>query len=177
MKPERYYPTTIDIAEKSGEYASKCGLTDFYPEAEEILRGLLDSGEDFETDWFGCKKEIRYAKITRSKNETVIQVTAHMDDLYESDDLIYDALWEVTKTEDELPEEIIDSIREAAYYDVDDHTEMFISLPRSAPFDEIVRAMEYLEYKVEANNHRMYLELCEIVKAHVQYMQSKLTEG
>ena len=176
MKPESYYPTTIDIAEKSGEYASKWGLTDFYPEAEEILRGLIDSGEDFETDWFGCKKEIRYAKITRSQDETEVQVTAHMDDLYESDDLIYDALWEVSKIEDELPEEIIDSIREAAYYDVDDHTETFVSLPRSATFDEIVRAMEHLEYEAEASNHRMYLELCDIVKAHVEYMNSSLTE-
>lgn len=168
---------TIDIAEKTGEYASKWGLTDFYPEAEAELKKALESVEDFETDWFGCKKEIRYAKITGTQEEITIEVSAHMDDLWEEDDLIYDALWEVSKIEDELPEEIIDSIRDAAVYDIDDHTNMEVSLPRSATWEEIIRAMENLEYEAEANNHRMYLELCDIVKAHVEYMKSSLTDG
>lgn len=162
---------TIDIAEKSGEYASKWGLTDFYPEAEEILREALASGEDFETDWFGCKKEIRYARITGSQNEITIEVSAHMDDLWESDDLIYDALWETTKIEKELPEEILESIRDAVIYDVDDHTDLDASLPRSATFEEIVKAIKNLEYQAEANNHQMYLDLCDCVKGHVEYMK------
>lgn len=167
---------TIDIAERTGEYASKWGLTDFYPEAEEDLRAALESGEDFETDWFGCKKEIRYAKITGDQEEITIEVSAHMDDLWEEDDLIYDALWEVSKIEDELPEEIIDSIRDAAIYDIDDHTDLSITLPRSATWDEIIKAIENLEYEAEANNHRMYLELCEIVKAHIDYMNTEVSE-
>lgn len=162
---------TIDIAEKTGEYASKWGLTDFYPEAEEVLREALASGEDFETDWFGCKKEIRYAKITGNLEEITIEVSAHMDDMWESDDLIYDALWETTKIEEELPEEIIESIRDAMVYDVDDHTDLDATLPRSATFEEIVRAIENLEYEAEANNHRMYLDLCECVRGHVEYMK------
>lgn len=168
---------TIDIAEKSGEYASKWGLTDFYPEAEAELKKALESREDFETDWFGCKKEIRYAKITGTQEEITIEVSAHMDDLWESDDLIYDALWEVSKIEDELPEEIIDSIRDAAMWDnVDDHTELSVTLPATSTFDEIVEAMGKLENEAEENNHTMYLELCEIVKDHLEYMKSGLTE-
>lgn len=162
---------TIDIAERTGEYASKWGLTDFYPEAEEDLRAALESGEDFETDWFGCKKEIRYARITGDEDGITIEVSAHMDDLWDAEDLIYDALWEATKIEKQLPDEIIDSIRDAAVYDVDDHTDLDVALPRSASFEEIVRAMEHLEYEAEANNHEMYLELCEIVKGHVDYMK------
>lgn len=162
---------TIDIAEKSGEYASKWGLTDFYPEAEEILREALESGEDFETCGFGCKKEIRYGRIIRDQDAVTVEVSACMDDLWESDGLIYDALWETTKIEKELPEEIIESIRDAMIYDVDDHTDLDASLPRNATFEEIVRAIENLEYEAEANNHRMYLELCECVKDHVEYMK------
>lgn len=167
---------TIDIAKHTGEYASKWGLTDFYPEAEADLRKALESGEDFETDWFGCKKEIRYARITGDEGRITIEVSAHMDDLWESEDLIYDALWEVSKIEDELPEEIIDSIRDAAIYDIDDHTDLDVALPRSATWDEIVEAMGKLEDEAEANNHRMYLELCEIVKAHVEYMNTEVSE-
>lgn len=162
---------TIDIAERTGEYASKWGLTDFYPEAEEDLRAALESGEDFETCWFGCKKEIRYAKITGDEDGITIEVSANMDDLWDAEDLIYDALWEATKIEKQLPDEIIDSIRDAAVYNVDDHTNLETTLPRSASLEEIVRAMEHLEYEAEANNHRMYLELCDIVKAHVEYMK------
>ena len=167
---------TIDIAEHTGEYASKWSLTDFYPEAEAELKKALESGEDFETDWFGCKKEIRYAKITGDQEEITIEVSAHMDDLWEEDDLIYDALWEVSKIEDELPEEIIDSIRDAAIYDIDDHTNLDATLPRSATWGEIIKAIENLEYEAEANNHRMYLELCDIVKAHVDYMNTEVSE-
>lgn len=165
---------TIDIAAKTGEYASKWGLTDFYPEAEQILRDAIDSGEDFETDWFGCKKEIRYAKYTRTGDSFQIDVSAHMDDLYENLDLIYDALWEVSKIEDELPEEVIDSILEAAAdAGISDSTTYSTRLPRSATFEQIVKATMDLESSTEANNHTMYLELCEIVKAHVQYMRTE----
>ena len=102
----------IDIT--YGEYAAKWGLTDLYPESEDKLRQALLSGEDFDTGWWGCKKEIRYCRITQEIGMITVEVSAHMDDLWESDDLIYDALWETTKQEDELPEEIIDSIRDDA---------------------------------------------------------------
>lgn len=167
---------TIDIAERTGEYASKWGLTDFYPEAEAELKKALESGEDFETDWFGCKKEIRYAKITSDQEEITIKVSAHMGDLWEEDYLIYDALWEVSKIEDELPEEIIDSIRDAAIYDIDDHTDLDVTLPRSASFEEIVEAIGKLEDEAEENNTEMYKTLCDIVKAHVDYMNTEVKE-
>lgn len=167
---------TIDIAERTGEYASKWGLTDFYPEAEAELKKALESGEDFETDWFGGKKEIRYARTTGDEDGITIEVSAHMDDLWESEDLIYDALWEVSKIEDELPEEIIDSIRDAAIYDINDHTDLDVTLPRSASFEEIVEAMGKLEDEAEENNTEMYKTLCEIVKEHVDYMNTEVSE-
>ena len=95
----------VDIS--SGEYASHYSLTDLYPQSEAKLREALASGEDFDTDWFGCKKEIRYARYIREGNSITVKVSAQMDDLWESDDLVYDALWEACQTEEELPEDFI----------------------------------------------------------------------
>jgi len=89
----------IDIAENTGEYASKWGISDFYEEAEQSLRDALASGEDFDTGWFGCKKEINCAQIVREGGEITVCVSAHMDDLWDSEDLIYDTM----KEEVELP--------------------------------------------------------------------------
>lgn len=38
-----------------GIYASKWGLTDFYDGNDDVLRKAVESGEDFDTGWFGCK--------------------------------------------------------------------------------------------------------------------------
>lgn len=163
---------TIDIAEHTGWYASKWGISDFYEEAEKSLREALSSGEDFETDWFGCKKEIHYAKISREAGVITLSVSCHMDDLWEQDDLIYDALWEMTKIEKCLPEEIIDSIRDAACDErIDDSTTRSATLPGSASFEDIVAALDKLEGNADADNTGMYKRLCEIVYAHVEYMK------
>lgn len=161
---------TIEIS--SGWYASKWGLTDFYPESEEKLRSALDSGEDFETEWFGCKKEIRYAQYERCGETFTVRVACHMDDLFEEPDLIYDALWEACHMEKEFPEDIIDSIRDAAIGDcIDDSTVLSKDLPASATFEEIIRVTDELEEEAEAENKRMYNTLIDIVKAHVEYMK------
>lgn len=157
----------------TGEYASKWSLTDFYPEAAHNLRLALISGEDFTTD-FGCKKEIRYARYTRDDKCFTVHVSCVMDDLWESDDLIYDALWETCHVEEELPEDIIDSIRDAAIdMQVNDGTDLTRVLPREASFDEIVKLTEQLESEAEENNKHMYEELCECVKAYWQYLQNE----
>lgn len=162
----------IDIAENSGMYASKWGISDFYEEAEKILRDVLESGEDFETDWFGCKKEINYAKIAREDGEITVTVTCNMDDLWEQEDLIYDALWETTKIEKELPEEIIESIREAACDEqVDDNATESITLPTDASYDDIVSALDKCEGLADSELTGMYKRLCEIVWDHVEYME------
>lgn len=164
----------IDIAEKTGCYASKWSISDFYEEAEKSLRSALESGEDFDTGWFGCKKEINYAKIVREDGKITVSVCCHMDDFWESEDLIYDALWEVTKAENELPEEIIDSIRDAAIDDrVDDSSTWTEVLPSSASFDDVVKALDKCEANADAGNTGMYKRLCDIVWDHVEYMKEQ----
>ena len=156
----------------AGLYASKWGISDFYEEAEKDLREALASGEDFDTGWFGCKKEINYARIVRENEKITVSVTCNMDDLWEQDDLIYDALWEVAKIEKELPEMIIDSIRDIACDEqIEDNCTESISLPASATFDDVVGALDSCEAIAGGNNTGMYKRLCEIVYEHVEYMK------
>lgn len=158
----------IDIT--YGEYASKWGLTDFYDESAEKLKSALESGEDFCTGWFGCKKEINYAKYVKYGNGFNISVSAHIDDMYESDDLIYDALWEVAKSEEELPDDIIESIRDFAMWDgITDYTELSETIPvADATFEKVVEITDRLESQAMEHNHEMFKQLCEIVKDHIQ---------
>ena len=165
---------TIDSAEKTGEYASKWGISDFYDEAEQSLRDALESGEDFDTGWFGCKKEINYGQIAREDGEITVSVCCHMDDLWDEEDLIYDTM----KEEVELPEEIIDSIRDAAIDDgIDDKTELSMTLSGNASFDDIVEAIDTLENEAMEANHSMFLRLTDIVDAHIQYMKEAESDG
>lgn len=162
----------IDIT--YGAYAAKWGLTDMYPESEDKLRQALLSGEDFDTGWWGCKKEIRYCRISREEGTITVEVSTHMDDLWESEDLIYDALWETTRQEDELPEEIIDSIRDAAIFDgIDDHSDVEDTLPADASYEDVLSLIDRMENQAEECAESMYKTLCEIVKAHVEYMNQK----
>jgi len=168
---------TIDIGH--GEYASKWGLTDFYPESEAKLKEALASGEDFTTGWFGCEKEIRYAEYTRDAEAMTVKVSCVMDDLWESNDLIWDAWYETyhEDPEDELPHEIIDSIRDAAIdAGINDGTDIERTLPREAGLEDIVKATRDLEAEAEANNHRMFSDLVDIVKAHWEYMPEEKEE-
>ena len=156
------------VIELCDGYASKWGLTDFYSEAEQKLRELIDSGEDFDTGWFGCAKEIRYARIVREDGKIVVSVVAHMDDLFESEDLIYDALWTVSRGEKELSGETIDNIRDWAIDDgIDDATKLSMVLPGGASFEDVVAAVDKLEGEGEENNADMFGRLCEIVKYFV----------
>lgn len=158
----------IDIAENTGEYASKWGISDFYEEAEQSLRDALASGEDFDTGWFGCKKEINYGQIVREDGEITVSVCCHMDDLWEAEDLIYDTM----KEEVELPEDIIDSIRDAAIdCGIDDKTELTMVLSAEASYDDIVEALDSQEKEAMEANHSMFLRLTDIVDAHIRYMK------
>ena len=160
----------IDIS--YGEYASQWGLTDFYQESYDKLVSAIASGEDFTTGWFGCKKEIRYGKYTKEDGEFRIEVDCCMDDLWESDELIYDALWSACKMEIELPDEVIDSIREGAEF-IDDHTKIESVLPYDATIEDVIAETDRLEGSCEMANEAMFDELCEMVKAHVEYFNLK----
>ena len=156
----------------SGAYAAHWGLTDFYDDSRKKLQNALASGEDFTTDW-GCKKEIHYCSLTRTGGTISIRATAHMDDLYESDDLIYDALWTACHVEDELPEDIIESIRDAAIDSfMDDYSEASAEIPASSSFEEICEVIDRLIGDAEKMNNEIFTGLCEIVKAHVEFMQT-----
>ena len=161
---------TVDIS--YGDYASKHGLTDFYGESEAKLKQALESNEDFDTGWFGCRKEINYARYTRENGVFTIEVSCHMDDLYEQPDLIYDALWESCKVEIELPDDIIDSIIDACVcYEIEDSITLMAELSGNATFDEIVEKTDELEREAEETNNSMFVRLCEIVKDHYIYMK------
>jgi hypothetical protein len=156
----------------NGEYAAKWGLTDFYPEAEQKLKDLLASGEDFTTT-YGCKKEIRYCEITKDTgaDDLWVTVTAWMDDLWDGDALIYDTM----KEEIELPEDIIYGIREAAIdCEIDDHTTLSILLPASATYADVIEAIESLEAETEEGNTNMFDRLAGIVEDHIQYMKENV---
>lgn len=152
----------VNIAD--GEYASKWGLTDFYEDSEARLRDLIASGDEFETEWFGCKKEIRYARYKRYDDNFVIEVECHMDDLWESDDLIYDALWSGMHAEEEMPDVIIDGIRDwASDCGIEDCASGSLVLTNPT-YEEVVKATEQLEDECEKANDEAFDRLTECVK-------------
>lgn len=162
----------IDIC-CGGEYASKWALTDWYEESEKILREAIESGEDFDTGYFGCRKEIRYGRIRRENGVISVEVSAHMDDLYDGGELIYDALWEVSKSEEELPDDIIESIRDSAVdCGINDFAAEWEDLPPDATFADVDHLISVLEDSVESQNEENFSRLCDIVKDHVEYMKS-----
>ena len=163
----------IDL-EESSAYAAKYGVSDFYDDAAEKLREALESGEDFDTKWFGAHKEINYARVHRQYGELEVEVSAHMDDLFDEPDLIYDALWEVARSEDELPEDIIDSIIDTAIdCEIDDKTECNVFLPVNASYEDVCKALDECETSAMETNHEMYERLKEIVKEHWDWMKEQ----
>lgn len=161
----------IDICH--GAYASKYALTDWYEESEKILREAIESGEDFDTGYFGCRKEIRYGRIRRENGVITVEVSAAMDDLYDGSELIYDALWDVSNSEEELPDDIIESIRDtAADCGINDSAMEWEDLPADATFADVDHLISVLEDSVESQNEENYSRLCEIVKEHVEYMKT-----
>jgi hypothetical protein len=166
----------IDI--EYGMYASKWGLSDFYEESKAKLVDALNSGEDFDTGWWGCKKEIRYARIVREDGKITVEVSAHMDDLWEQTDLIYDALWEERHTEEELPDEIIDSIRdEAMELRIDDSSSAKGTIPADALLCNVVSLINKLEVEAESKNTDMYTRLRGIVAEHYDYWKGEQNNG
>ena len=166
----------LDI--ECGMYASHCGLTDFYEQSKQKLMDALNSGEDFDTGWFGCKNEINYARICREGGRITVQVSAHMDDLYEGDALIYDALWEERHTEEELPDEIIDSILdEAMELQIDDSSSAKGTLPAYALLCDVVSLIEKLEVEAESKNTDLYTRLRGIVAEDYDYWKGEQNNG
>lgn len=156
-----------DIADGCGYYASKWGVTDFYPECEKNLRQLIEQKEDFMTEWCDCKKELVSAKFSRNDGVFYVNVSAWMDDLWESTDLVADALSEVAPGREDLLEddEFIDLVRDMAQdCSIDDS---FGVCERLAPFptyEQVVKVADILEERATKKLSKMYDGLKEIVR-------------
>lgn len=127
----------------------KWGVGDFYNGNEELLKNALSSGEDFDTNWHGFKKELESMRIAKDSNGVTVSVSAYMDSALEEWDLICDGI-----SEDEeamLTEDIVEEIREALYRAMwadmyCEECENTAVLPASATFDEIIaKASELME--------------------------------
>ena len=150
-----------DICE-GGCYGSHWGLTDLYPKCEENLRTLMESGEDFRTTW-DCKKELLSALVMRIDGKLRVTVSAWTDDLWESDDLIYDALCDATGREECLTEETISAIRDMAYeVGCDDHAEVSQEVP--SDYDALMSIIPNLADAAESECHKWYQALVRIIK-------------
>lgn len=156
-------------------YCSKWGLTDQSETCEKNLRELLKSGQDFRTDWCDSQKELLSAMYARQDGEIRVTVNAWSDDLWDSsnDDLIYDALWAKLRREDlELPEYIIDSIRDAAFdAGCNDEHMVAISLPTDATYEDVMSAVVKAENEAMEWLHQSFEALQDIVAEHVTYME------
>ena len=63
----------------SGLDQTKWGPVDFYDEPRESIRLAFLSGDDFETPWMGCKKEILSSRITRAGKTVTVEVSVSDD--------------------------------------------------------------------------------------------------
>lgn len=170
---------TYDISE-GGPYCSHWGLVDLYPECEKNLRELLDLGKDFRTEWCGSKKELLSARYTRIGSTFLVEVEAWMDDLWDGDGLIYDAIYDVLHDEEKYPlplsateklhtienegdDEFMDEVRSMCDY-VDDNVVVSHSFPAvDAHYDTIMEVVGKLEDEADDILKENYEILCGIV--------------
>lgn len=141
----------------TGEYASKWSLSDFYPECEAKLQALLNAPEDFITDRFGCKKEIHYAQISRINGKLTVWVSCYMD-------LPEDIIW--SKVDDDLPDDLIDSLTNLAYeYDnyVDEEREM----PIDSTLEDIKNVLDILENIADDKLEGIYYDLVSTIHSFI----------
>ena len=140
----------------TGDYASKWGLSDFYPECEAKLQALLDSKEDFLTEQFGCKKEIHYAEISRKRDTITVWVSCYMDEV---EDIIND---ELNDRDEEFPEDFADVLYNGAC-DICNYYDEERELPGDATMDDIKTALSDLETIGDAALESRYNELIEYI--------------
>lgn len=173
----------IDIS-CGGCYCSSWGLTDLYDPCEAKLRGLIDSGEDFETSWCDSKKELISARYSREGNTFTVDVSAWMDDLWDQNDLIYDAVYEAKEnakyratTQDmEKLQNILDDtssdadafiecVRDQAMYtDIDDHATCSEELNSAGlTYEKVMETVEKLEDEAQEVINSFFDRLCWLV--------------
>ena len=176
---------TYDISE-GGVYCSHWGLVDLYPQCEKNLRELLDLGKDFRTEWCGSKKELLSARYSRIGSTFLVEVEAWMDDLWDGDALIYDAIYEVLHDEEKYPlplsaqerlravendgdDEFIEGVREICE-DINDNARVSHSFPSvDAHYDTIMDVVRKLEDEADDVLKKYYEQLCWNVAYYAQY--------
>ena len=160
----------VDIS-NGGLNCSHWGLTDLYPECEKNLRDLLRTDADFETEWCSSKKELLSARYRRENGKVWVDVNQWIDDLWDTDDLIYDAVWNrFDHREDiEIPDDGLQTIRDAALWlDVDDSVVISEEVGKDATFEDCMKTVERLMDATDKELARMYEELCNIVEDYVR---------
>jgi hypothetical protein len=158
-----------------GAYGSHWGLTDLYPKCEKNLKSLLTSGEDFCAEW-GSKNELLSATILRVDGKLRVSVCAWMDDLWESDDLIYDAYWEATGQEDTMPDYVIDEIRDQANeVGCDDHASAMWE-GDLLPYEALMQTIDHLSFDAKEECDKWYRALVQIVSDRVAIGWEEIAE-
>ena len=174
MKRKGILDKTVEV-ECPGCYASHWGLTDLYPETEELLRKLLDSGEDFRTTWWGAKKEIVYAQYEADGDELSVTVQNQMDDLWDgSHDLIWDAIDDLKYVDKKLPadweadDDFTDFVLECINdwnnpMDIEDSAISITILPRTTTYENLMEAVSKTWDDAYNKCQTMYNELKELI--------------
>ena len=76
-----------------GSYGAQWGVTDIYEELEKELAAAIASGAPFDTEWYGAKKEIEYARVSRERRNGPILVQVRDCGLDEARDLADTKVW------------------------------------------------------------------------------------
>ena len=159
----------------SGLYCSHWGLTDLYAECEEKLRDLLQSGEEFITDWCGSKKEIISARYSRHNGVITVEVCQSIDDL---DDLLRSLCGRLLSGEagkDGGAEEE-DEIAQAARYMEEHYSDPEISITALADSFELSMTRFSLSFKEKMGMSPLdYLTLLRVEHAKELLASSELT--
>ena len=154
------------------EYGSSWGLTDLYPECKENLQALLASSENFRATW-DSKHELLSATIMRIDGVLMVDVYAWMDDLWDSGELIYDAVYEAGGSEDMvLSDETIEEIRSCLSDECDDHAGESWEEKCDMPYEELMTIIDDLTTYCEARLDTYFAELVNVV-SHILNLQKR----
>lgn len=126
-----------------GSWGITGDASDLYADSRKELEDALNSGEDFDTDWHGFKKELESMRVSRKNGRITVEVSAEMDSLWESGDLVWDC---VTDEEaDRITDDIVDAVREELMWsDFREESSDMEVLPTDASIDDIMRSAKYM---------------------------------
>ena len=165
-----------------GAYCTKYGLTDWYPDAEKEFRNLIESGDDFETEWCYARKELMSVKYIRKNGKFTIMADMWMDSLYDDGSpLIYDAMYDVCDMSalreklvfDENDIDIEPIVDECYLRDIADTVSLVVDISCNSTFEEIKEAAVELSEELTKLIDEQYGFVKEIVKRYVVLYMEK----